>query len=142
MNARNRGAATIISSAVIATVAALGATAPAYASGGHDDNGGHGGGGKAVRASSTCAGGSLKLKAKHDDGRIEVELELDTNRNAQRWSVRLLDDGVTVWKGKRTTHAPSGSFSVEKRIANRAGKDHLKVRVARGGTVCSARLAV
>jgi len=36
----------------------------------------------------------------------------------------------------------SGSFSVEKRIANRAGKDHLKVRVARGGTVCSARLAV
>ena len=137
MNARSRGAV-----AVIATVAALGATAPAYASGGHDDHGGQGGGGEAVRVSSSCAGGALKLKAKHDDGRIEVELELDTNRKSQRWSVRLLDDGATVWKGKRTTHAPSGSFSVEKRIADRAGKDHVKVRVARGGTVCSAHLTV
>ena len=136
MNARTRGAA-----AVIATVAALGATAPAYASGGHDDNGRQGGGAKAVRASSSCAGGAMKLKSKHDDGRIEVELELDTNRKSQRWSVRLLD-GATVWKGKRTTHAPSGSFSVEKSIADRAGKDHVKVRVARGGTACSARLTV
>jgi hypothetical protein len=133
MNARRRGLA-----AVIATVAALGSAAPAYASGGHGGKGG----GTSVRASSSCATGALRLKAKHDDGRIEVELELDTNRVGQRWSARLLDDGVTVWKGKRTTQAPSGSFSVEKRIANRAGADHLKVRVARAGTVCAVRLDV
>jgi hypothetical protein len=138
MNARTRGLA-----AAIATVAALGSAAPAFASGGHDDHGGsRHGGGTAVRASSSCASGALRLKAKHDDGRIEVEVELDTNHAGQRWSVRLLDEGTTVWKGKRTTHAPSGSFSVEKRIADRAGTDDLKVRVARGGTVCAVRLGV
>jgi hypothetical protein len=135
MNARNRGAAAVMSTAAIASVAVLGATAPAYASGGH-------GGGTAVRSSHTCSTGLLRLKAKHDDGLIEVEMELDTNRNGQVWAVRLLDDGVSQWKGSRTTLAPSGSFSVEKRIANRAGTDTIKVRVARGTTVCSTSLDI
>ena len=137
MNARTRGAA-----ALVATIAALGAAAPAHASGGGDDHGRHGGGNKAVTSSVKCGGGVLKLKAKHDDARIEVEAEVDTNRNGQRWSVRLVDNGHTVWRGKRITHAPSGSFSIEKRIADRRGKDVITVRVARGRTVCSTRVTV
>ena len=129
MNAR-RTTAVALTATVVASVA-VGAAAPANAKGGD-----------AVRASKSCSTGVLKLKAKHDDGRLEVEVEVDTNRNGQKWAVRILDNGVTAWKGSRTTHAPSGSFSVEKRIADKAGKDVVKVRVARGTTVCSTQVTV
>jgi hypothetical protein len=99
-------------------------------------------GGDAVRSSSKCGSGVIKLKAKHDDGRIEAEAEVDTNRNGQVWSIKLVDNGVTVWRGRRTTHAPSGSFSVEKRISNRAGTDVIRVRATRGAKVCSTRLSL
>jgi hypothetical protein len=127
MNARRTTAVAL--AATVAASVAVGAAAPANAKGSD-----------AVRSSKSCSTGVLKLKAKHDDGRLEVEVEVDTNRNGQKWAVRILDNGVTAWKGSRTTHAPSGSFSVEKRIADKAGKDVVKVRVARGKTVCSAQV--
>ena len=130
MNARRTSAAALVAT-VAASVAVGVATPAAYAKGGD-----------AVRSSKACSTGTLKLKAKHDDGRIEVEAEVDTNRNGQRWAVRILDNNVTAWKGARTTHAPSGSFSIEKRIANKAGKDVVKVRVARGKTVCSTSVSL
>ena len=129
MNVRRTSAAALV--ATVAASVAVGVATPAYAKGGD-----------AVRASKACSTGTLKLKAKHDDGRIEAEVEVDTNRNGQRWAVRILDNGVTAWKGAGTTHAPSGSFSVERRIANKAGKDVIKVRVARGKTVCSTSVTV
>jgi hypothetical protein len=129
--------------ATVAASTALAASGPAYASHGADDHGGHGGGkASVVRTSHSCATGVIKLKAKHDDGRIEVEAEVDTNRKNQTWSVQLRDNGVTVFKGKRTTHAPSGSFSLERRIANRAGKDTVTVRATRGRTTCSAKVSL
>ena len=140
MYAPRRGAAALI--ATVAASAALATAAPAYASGGADDHGRHGGGSTVHRASVACGTGVLRLKAKADDGMIEVETELDTNRNGQRWAVRLMDNGVTSFRVHRTTHAPSGSFSIEKRIANKAGRDHIQVRVARGATVCTAAVAV
>ncbi|HET9215205.1 MAG TPA: hypothetical protein VFN93_10675, partial [Gaiellaceae bacterium] len=37
-----------------------------------------------------CSGASdWKLKAKNDDGRIEVEFEVDQNRSGHRWRVVL-----------------------------------------------------
>jgi hypothetical protein len=129
MNARRTSAAALV--ATVAASVAVGVATPAYAKGGD-----------AVRASKACSTGTLKLKAKHDDGAIEVEAELDTNRNGQRWAIRILDNNVSAWKGARTTLAPSGSFSVEKRIANKAGADVVKVRVARGSTVCSLQVRV
>jgi hypothetical protein len=130
MNARRTSAAALV--ATVAASVAVGVATPAYAKGGGD----------AVRTSKACSTGVLKLKAKHDDGRIEAEVEVDTNRNGQRWAVRILDNNVTAWKGARTTHAPSGSFSIEKRIANKAGTDVIKVRVARGKTVCTASVSL
>jgi hypothetical protein len=124
-----RFALAVATAAAVATVAI--GSAPAYAKGGD-----------VVRSSSKCGTGVIKIKAKHDNGRIEAEAEVDTNRNGQVWSVKLVDNGVTVWRSHRTTHAPSGSFSVEKRIANRAGKDVIKVRATRGSTVCSTRVSL
>lgn len=110
------------------------AAAPAQASGGD-----------AVRAQGRCsAGAAWELKAKHRDGRIEYELEVDSNRNGQRWRFVVRDNGVRVASGFRRTRAPSGSFSVERRTANRAGGDTLRL-VARhraSGQTCRGRLVV
>ena len=91
-----------------------------------------GGGDRAeVRAAGHCTSSTVwKLKAKTDDGAIDTEYEVDSHRNGQVWTVAINDNGVRVFTGRRTTHAPSGSFSLERRLANRAGGDRI-VAVAR-----------
>lgn len=79
-----------------------------------------------VKANGACSKGSTwKLKAGARDSGIETEFEVDSNKVGQVWTVRLTDNGVRVFAGTRTTVAPSGSFSVERRIANRAGTDRI-----------------
>jgi hypothetical protein len=93
-----------------------------------------------VRSSGDCsASTNWKLKAKADDGRLEVEFEVDSNRVGQTWSVRMSDNGTRFFTGSRTTTAPSGSFSVERRTANRAGKDRITAVAsnAKTGERCS-----
>ena len=105
-------------------------TAPAHAG---DDY-------RVIRTGSCSAYGTWKLKAKADDGRIEVEFEVDTNRNGQTFDVALRRDGSLVWSGTRTTQAPSGSFSVERRISNSAGDDVIVGRAVRGSNVCRGQV--
>ena len=83
-------------------------------------------GGGDVRTSGSCSASTdWKLKAKPDNGRIEVEFELDSNVSGQTWAVTLTDNGARVFAGTRMTAGPSGSFTVHGRIANRAGADSL-----------------
>ena len=121
---------------VIATfvlAAALSTAAPASAKGGDD-----------ARASGKCSAGSTwKMKAKPDDGRIEVELEVDSNRVGQLWSVALADNGHRIFTGSRRTVAPSGSFELELRSANRAGADRFTATArTASGEICSARVTL
>ena len=84
------------------------------------------GGRPEVRAAGHCSSSTVwKLKAKTDDGRIDTEFEVDANRNGQVWTVAINDNGVRVFTGRRTTQAPSGSFSVERRLVNRGGGDRI-----------------
>jgi hypothetical protein len=71
------------------------------------------------------AASTWKLKASPDNGRIEVEFEVDSNIVGQKWSVTLKDNGSKVWSGTATTKAPSGSFEVNKLISNKAGADKI-----------------
>ena len=103
---------------------------------------GQGSGGSDVRASAKCTTGIIQLKAKHDGSRIEVEAEVDTNRVGQTWALRLTDNGVVVFQGLRTTVAPSGSFQVQRFIANRAGTDTITARATRGTSTCTVRVAL
>lgn len=105
-------AAAVAAAALIGGVVTAGA-APASAKGVEARAGGHCG--------TTAT--AWKLKAKAEGSRIEAELELDSNRAGQRWAVTLRDGGVKVYTGTRRTTAPSGSFSVERLLANRAGRD-------------------
>jgi hypothetical protein len=99
--------------------------------------------GREVERTGSCsAGADWKLKAKDDDGRIEVEWEVDRNRTGQTWRVRVRDNGNRVIATRATTHGPSGSFSVERKVPNRAGSDKL-VATARhlgGSQVCRGTL--
>ncbi len=77
-----------------------------------------------IRRSGTCSGSATwTLKAKADNGRIEVELEVDSNVSGQAWAVALRDQGVLVHSGVSRTVAPSGSFEVRRIILNRVGTD-------------------
>jgi hypothetical protein len=103
------------------------------------------GGSQAVEKRGSCsAGAEWKLKAKPDDGRIEVEFEVDSNRVGQRWHVHIGDNGVTVFDGFRRTVAPSGSFTVSPRIPDRAGVDriHAVARQPRSGQRCAGTVSL
>jgi len=102
------------------------------------------GGNRRVKRTGTCTGNATaKLKAKPDDGRLETEFEVDQNRNGVVWKVTIRRNGVLAVSTKATTRAPSGSFSVERRIADGAGSDKITARaVSSAGQVCTARVTV
>ena len=102
------------------------------------------GGTTAVTRHGTCAGGgaTYTLKAKHDNGLIQVEWEVDSNHPGQTWTVRLRHNGDLFFSGHRTTQAPSGSFTVHRSTANRAGDDVIRARSVHGQTDCHVRLTV
>ena len=57
------------------------------------------------RVAGSCTGGSTaKLKAKHDDGRLETEFEVDQNRNGVTWTVRIRRNGSHAVKTTRHHH--------------------------------------
>jgi hypothetical protein len=121
--------------AAVAIAAALGATTVQAASAKSGDG---------VRVAGTCSDtSSSKLKVKHDDRRLAVEFEVDQNRNGVRWRVVLRHNGVVAVRTRATTHAPSGSFSVERRLADGAGSDRITARATSpSGEVCTAGLSI
>ena len=94
-----------------------------------------------VRVRGTCTGASTsKLKLSDEDGRIEVEFEVDQNRNGVRWNVVLLQNGTRIARLSRVTRGPSGSFEARVVAPNRAGTDTFRARATRSsGEVCTAR---
>jgi hypothetical protein len=123
---------TLIATTALLTVAGVGVVVPAQASG-RDD----------VRRSGSCSGTTdWKIKAKPDDGRIEVEAEIDSNRTGQSWRWTLRHDGRVAASGRATTHGPSGSFEVHRRTGNSPGTDAFRftARNPASGETCVARV--
>jgi hypothetical protein len=98
------------------------------------------GGNDGVTSKGTCSkSSSSKLKIKPDSGRIETEFEVDQNRSGVRWKVTLRRNGRTVVSTKATTSGRSGSFSVNRRLANGPGADRISARATSpSGEVCTA----
>ena len=121
------------------TISALGLSAltiaPAVAGGDGDD--------RVERNGSCSAGTDWKIKAKADDGRVEVEAEIDSNKVGQSWSWKFKDNGSVFATGTSTTTAPSGSFEVERKPANKAGTDNFVFRAVypQSGEVCRATVS-
>ena len=102
-----------------------------------------GGGGRGITKAGTCSAAShSKLKVKADDGRLETEFEVDQNRVGKRWRVTILKNGSTVFRGIRTTQAPSGSFEVRRLLAGGAGSRIVATaRSLSGGETCRAAIS-
>ena len=94
-----------------------------------------------VRVAGVCTKASTsKLKLSEEDGRIEVEFEVDQNRNGVRWTVVLNQNGGRIARLVRTTKAPSGSFEARMLRPNMSGADRITARATSpSGEVCSAR---
>jgi hypothetical protein len=123
----------IASTAVLATVAALLALAVAPAATAKDGD---------VLRRGTCTGASTsKIKLSEEDGRIEVEFEVDQNRNGVRWNVGIRQNGRSVARLVRVTRSPSGSFEARIVAPNRAGTDTFAATATRAGETCRARAA-
>lgn len=126
---------TLVLSAVAAAALLLPATAGARQ--GADDPAGDdssgGGGGSDVRVNGSCTRSSTaKLKLSTENGRIEVEWEVDQNRSGVVWTWRLARGGRTLVSGTATTRRPSGSFTVRRLVSNRAGRDTITATARRG----------
>lgn len=81
-----------------------------------------------IRRGSCTGASDWKLKASPENGRIEVEGEVDSNQNGQTWSWRILHDGSLSARGTATTQPPSGSFEVRRVLMNAAGTDTIVFR--------------
>jgi hypothetical protein len=97
--------------------------------------------GRGVRVAGVCTqSSSAKLKLSREDGRIEVEFEVDQNRNGVPWKVTLRRNGVLVASTTATTRAPSGSFSVRRLIARTLATERITAVATRSsGERCTAR---
>ena len=128
---KNPAAAALI---VAVTLPVLGAGA-AHAGG--DDR-------EVIRHGSCSGSTDWKIKAKPDDGRIEVESEIDSNRAGQTWAWTLRHDGKVAAQGRSKTTGRSGSFEVERKTRNTAGADAFKFRAVNraSGEVCVARVSL
>jgi hypothetical protein len=93
-----------------------------------------------VLVQGACTGlTTSKLKLSEEDGRIEVEFEVDQNRNGVRWTVTLRRPATVLARTTRVTRGPSGSFELRRVVGNRAGPDRIIARATRSsGEVCRA----
>jgi hypothetical protein len=97
--------------------------------------------GDVIRRGACSGPSNWKLKLSPDNGRIEVEFEVDQNVNGQTWRVGIRHNGDLVFSGRRTTMAPSGSFGVRIIQRNRAGNDLFVARAVNvsTGETCAGR---
>ena len=98
--------------------------------------------GDILRAGTCTQASTSKLKLGPEDGGIEVEFEVDQNRNGVRWKVVVVRNGSVVASRTRVTRGPSGSFELELVTRNVSGTDRFVARATRAGETCTARGAI
>lgn len=123
-----------LTTSALLVVGAPGLSSSASASHGGDDD-------RVIKTGSCSGSADWKLKVKTDDGRLEVEGEVDSNQSGQSWNWKIKDNGSVAAKGSATTGGRSGSFSVERKITNQAGTDTVVFRAKRSGEVCTGTIA-
>ena len=92
-----------------------------------------------VRVQGVCSQQSTsKLKLSRDNRGIEIEFQVDQNRNGVPWKVTLRRNGQRVAALTATTRAPSGSFEIRRVISGRLGTDRITAIATRAGETCRA----
>lgn len=78
------------------------------------------------------AGAKVEYEVDKDDGRFEVELDIDNAKRGTKWRVMLFHDGKRYYN-KLSTAPRDGDIEVERNRGNTAGKDVFTLRVHRAG---------
>jgi hypothetical protein len=93
-----------------------------------------------VRTGHCTGTADWELEVYHEDGRIEVEFEVDHSRSGASWTWTMRNDGYLFAHGKAKIGAHRDSFSVSRLSANGPGHDHIVVRAVNTATgqVCRA----
>jgi len=101
-------------------------------------------GARAERRGSCSASSEWKLKADPDDGRLQIEYEVETQRGGQTWRVKLFHDGDRFLRANRTTGAASHSFTIRAFEPDRSGTDTISARARNRSTgeVCGGRVSI
>jgi hypothetical protein len=117
-----RTTATIGAAALVATPLTLLTAAPA----------------SAAEKEFGIGGADIHFEVEKDDGRFEVELDIDDARPGSRWRVTLWHDGQRF---HRKVHRADddGEVEIDKDRRNTRGKDVFKVRVKKVGGVAKSR---
>ncbi|HSF37526.1 MAG TPA: hypothetical protein VLA70_15490 [Nocardioides sp.] len=113
----------------VALAGLVGASAGAASAHDDDDD-------RVIVTGRCSSGADWKLKVKTDDGRLEVEGEVDSNVAGQRWRWALRHNGSVSDRGVSTTTPRSGSFEVERKIVDLAGTDRVVFRAVHDGQTC------
>jgi hypothetical protein len=97
-----------------------------------------------VRRAGSCTGAtSSKIKLSPEDGRIEVEFEVDQNRNGVQWRVVLRANGTRFATAHKTTRGRSGSFELRRLADDTQGADRITARATSpSGGVCRASATI
>jgi hypothetical protein len=108
-----------------------------------------GGGGESVGSGGSCSGtATWQLQVNREgDGPLEWEFEVESHRAEQQWRIRVVHNGRVIFSGKRRTHAPSRSISIEGKTGNQPGADHFSARArqltkGKPGQLCRGGLSL
>jgi hypothetical protein len=102
-----------------------------------------GGGARAVKQGPCSASADWKLSVKPDNGRLQVEFEVEHAKPGSTWSVRMTDNGTQFFTGSRTANSQH-KFQVRKLTNNRAGADKVTAQATNdaSGQVCKGTVTL
>lgn len=97
-----------------------------------------------IKEGSCSAGSDWKLKLSPENGKTEVEFEVDQNTVGDTWRVKIAQNGERIFRGKRVTKAPSGSFELRIVAANPPGTDSYRASATNlsTGETCVGRASI
>lgn len=87
----------------------------------------------AAEREGRCDGAEHQLEVEREDGRFEVDADIDDAAPGSRWKVVLKHDGRTYVSTTRTADR-DGDVSVDRNRANTAGADTFTMTVNKVGT--------
>lgn len=91
----------------------------------------------------SCGGGVHELSADREDGRFEVDAEVDRAKPGSLWRVQLSHDGKTYYDKTRAADR-EGEIEVETLRANTSGNDVFRLKVTRvyNGVTCGSSITL
>jgi hypothetical protein len=100
--------------------------------------------GDEIRVTGRCSGTSkAELRVREEEDALRIELRVDTSRARATWSVILLHERRTAYRGKIRTSASSRSLRLRRTLADWYGPDTVVARATGpGGEVCRAAATI